>query len=394
MADKERKGAFRKKLAALFNKQTVKTCIVPLLVMGVSSIVTVIFTVLCMANFKDGFLAKHATVITSLLLGLEVIYIIAMSICFARKFQAVYKLLMTGIVIVAVIVLALYIIQVTGVFAYVDTVDELRAIIESVGSWWAPVLFIVLQILQVCLLPIPGVLTVGAGVLAFGPELACVYSYIGIMIGSLISFWIGRVLGYRVAAWIAGKETLDKWLQKIKGRDRMLLTAMFLLPLFPDDVLCIVSGLTTMSWLYFIVMQLITRAVSVVTTAFSLNGDIIPYDTLWGIIVWICIGIAIIALFILIWKKGDKFEKWFFSLFRSKKGKELSLSESVRAAGEATEEQRKGKTSASPEAEKLGGEATHGSAAGDDPPDKAAPSDGQSEAAASEKNQNGQDKDP
>ena len=188
MAGKEKKGAFRKKIGALFNKQTVKTFIVPLLVMGISSIVTVIFSVLCMANFKDGFLAKHATVITSLLLGLEVIYIIAMSICFARKFQAVYKLLMTGIVIAAVIVLALYIVQVTGVLEYVDTVDELRDIIESVGSWWAPVLFIVLQILQVCLLPIPGVLTVGAGVLAFGPVLSCLYRYVDIKIGSLISF--------------------------------------------------------------------------------------------------------------------------------------------------------------------------------------------------------------
>lgn len=334
MKEQKQKSAFRKKLAALFNKHTVKTFWIPLAVMAASSVVTVIFTVLCMANFETGFLAKHKTVIASLLLGVEVVYIIAMSVCFARKFQAVYKLLMTGVVLAAVILLGLYIVQRTGVLAYIDTVDELRGIIESVGSWWAPVLFILLQILQVCLLPIPGVLTVGAGVLAFGPELACLYSYIGIMIGSVISFWIGRVLGYRVAAWIAGKETLDKWLQKIKGRSRMLLTAMFLLPLFPDDVLCIVAGLTTMSWPYFIVMQLITRAISVVTTAFSLNGDIIPYNELWGIIVWICIGIAIIALFILIWKKGEAFERWFFSLFRSKKGKELALSESAKAAGE------------------------------------------------------------
>ena len=344
MAEKERKGSFRKKIAAFFTKQRIKTVIAPLVVMAISSCITVVFTVLCMANFATGFLARHATVITSLLLGLEVIYIIAMSVCFARKFQAVYKLLMTGIILVAVIVLCLYIVQRTGVLAYIDTVEELRAVIESFGSWWAPVLFIVLQILQVCLLPIPGVLTVGAGVLAFGALKACLFSYIGILIGSLIAYWTGRVLGYRVAAWVAGKEALDKWLQKVKGRDKMLLTAMFLLPLFPDDVLCIVSGLTTMSWKFFIIMQLVARAISVVTTAFSLNGDIIPYDTVWGIIVWICIGIAIIALFILIWKKGDKFERWFFSKFRAKNGRGLTLAaeaekekEEPSAAGAAAE---------------------------------------------------------
>ena len=318
MAEKQPKQAFRKKFSAQWNRKTVKTYVIPLVAMTAASIVTVIFTVLCMANFRSGFLAEHATVFTSLLLGLEVVYIIAMAVCFARGYRAVYKLLLTGIVLAAVILLVLYIMQVTGAMEYIDSVEELRTIIESAGSWWAPVLFILLQILQVCLLPIPGILTVGAGVLVFEPWLACLYSYIGILIGSMISFWIGRVLGYRVAAWIAGKDTLDRWLQKIKGRDRMLLTAMFILPLFPDDVLCIVSGLTTMTWRYFIIMQLIARAISVISTVFSLNGDIIPYDQLWGIIVWISIGIAIIALFVLIWKKGEAFERWFLSLFKIK----------------------------------------------------------------------------
>lgn len=318
MAEKQPKQAFRKKFSALRNRKTVKTYVIPLAAMTAASIVTVIFTVLCMANFRSGFLAEHATVFTSLLLGLEVVYIIAMAVCFARSYCTVYKLLLTGIVLAAAILLGLYIMQVTGAIEYIDSVEELRAIIESVGSWWAPVLFILLQILQVCLLPIPGILTVGAGVLVFEPWLACLYSYIGILIGSMISFWIGRVLGYRVAAWIAGKDTLDRWLQKIKGRDRMLLTAMFILPLFPDDVLCIVSGLTIMTWRYFIIMQLIARAISVISTVFSLNGDIIPYDQLWGIIVWICIGIAIIVLFVLIWKKGEAFERWFLSLFKIK----------------------------------------------------------------------------
>ena len=48
------------------------------------------------------------------------------------------------------------------------------------------------------------------------------------------------------------------------------------------------------------------------------------YDTPWGIAVWIAIGIAIIALFILIYKKGDKIEEWFLNLFRKKKGKKTS----------------------------------------------------------------------
>ena len=86
-------------------------------------------------------------------------------------------------------------------------------------------------------MPIPGVVTVGAGVLAFGEWRASLYSFIGIMIGSLIAFAIGRVIGYKAAAWMVGKDSLDKWLHKLKGKSNVLLTAMFLLPMFPDDVL-------------------------------------------------------------------------------------------------------------------------------------------------------------
>ena len=34
---------------------------------------------------------------------------------------------------------------------------------------------------------------------------------------------------------------------------------------------------------------------------------------------WLVVGAAIIALFILLYKKGDAIERWFFGLFRPKK---------------------------------------------------------------------------
>ena len=102
----------------------------------------------------------------------------------------------------------------------------------------------------------------------------------------------------------------------------MILTVMFLLPMFPDDILCFVAGLSPMSWKYFIIMQVITRAISVSITSFSLGGSIIPYNTWWGILIWIAIGIAIIALFIFLYKKGEKIERWFLNLFSSKKANE------------------------------------------------------------------------
>ena len=47
--------------------------------------------------------------------------------------------------------------------------------------------------------------------------------------------------------------------------------------------------------LYFIIMITITRIISVYTTNYSINGNIIPYNTPWGIAVWVLL-ISILKL--------------------------------------------------------------------------------------------------
>ena len=283
--------------------------------------ISVIFTILCMRYFKSGILFEYNTIITSTLIAAEMV---CMGLCFAfflTEKEAAYKLLLTALGLAAFFLTGLYILQVTGVLDKIDSVEDLRLWIAHTGVW-APLCFIIIQFLQVVVLPIPSVITVGAGVALFGPLKCILYSYIGIVIGSFVGFFIGKILGYRAAAWLVGKDTLDSWLLKIKGKDKAVLSAMFLLPMFPDDVLCFVAGLSTMSWPYFTVMILITRALGIVMTSYSLNGSIIPYNTWWGLLCWALIGVAVIVLFIFLYRKGDKIERWViekFDRFRTKK---------------------------------------------------------------------------
>ncbi|HIX07322.1 MAG TPA: TVP38/TMEM64 family protein [Candidatus Borkfalkia faecipullorum] len=284
----------------------------------VCSVAVLVFTVLCMRNFREGFFYEHASVITSVAVSVEIIYIGTALVFLLKKSQLIYKLMLTGLVLAALLLVGLFLLQVTGILAKITSREALLELIDSTGVW-GPLVFIVLQALQVFLLPIPGTLTVGVGAFLFRPLEAFLYSFAGIFIGSIVGFWIGRVIGYKAAAWLVGKESLDKWLEKIKGKDRRILTAMFILPVFPDDVLCFVAGLSTMTWKYFIILQIISRALSVALTSFSIGGNIIPYNTWWGILCWALIGAAIVGLFILIYKKGDEMEAWFFKKFGRKK---------------------------------------------------------------------------
>ena len=105
-----------------------------------------------------------------------------------------------------------------------------------------------------------------------------------------------------------GEETLYKWQKKLKGKDNLFLTLMFLLPLFPDDVLCFVAGLSTMSNGYFAIMITLTRIISIFATCFSV--DFIPLNTWWGITLWAVFFAAVILAFVLLYKNMDRVQAW------------------------------------------------------------------------------------
>ncbi len=143
------------------------------------------------------------------------------------------------------------------------------------------------------------------------------FSFIGIVTGSIVAFAIGRWVGYKAVKWIVGKEALDKWLQKLKNKDYLILSIMFLLPMFPDDILCFVAGLSSMTWGYFLVMIVVTRAISVASTSFSFG--LIPFNTWWGILIWIVIAVLIGISFWLVCKYSDKIDNFIKTKLKLKR---------------------------------------------------------------------------
>lgn len=253
------------------------------------------------------FINEHRTLLVSLVMGLMFIVMLCSLIFYIFEFKSLYRLAICLIVCLLIISGIFFAVCATGFIKDMTSIEALREYIESSGNW-AVWVFILFQFLQVVILPIPSTVTVMAGVALFGPLKCSIFSFIGIFIGSVLAFGIGRWLGYKVVSWIVGKEDLDKWLKKIKGKDYLILSIMFLLPLFPDDVLCFIAGLSSMTWGYFLVMIFVTRALSITLSAYSF--DTIPFTTWWGILCWVLIISAVVALFWLVCKYSDKID-WF-----------------------------------------------------------------------------------
>ncbi len=191
--------------------------------------------------------------------------------------------------------------------------EQLQEYIASTGAI-APLVFILASFLQVTFIPIPSTVTILAGSFLFGAPISFIYSYIGIMLGALLAFALGRLIGRPYLVWVAGsQETVDAWLSKLRGRENVFLFFAFLLPVFPDDLLCSVAGMLPVKFSTFTVMQFLTRTTSIGATLIFMSGEIIPYEGFGLVIIGALIVIALLA-FVLSMIYAEKLNELFDGL--------------------------------------------------------------------------------
>ncbi len=231
------------------------------------------------------------------------------------------KLSVSLIILILIIIIGYLIFRALGLTNI--SREALQEYINQTGVW-APIIFIIISFLQVTIIPIPGSITILAGSYLFGFIESFIYSLIGMFLGGLFAFFLGRILGKKFVYWVAGdKQKVEDYLTKMKGKETVILFFMFLFPFFPDDLLCMIAGITSISWKTYIIMQIITRITSIGATLIFLSGELIPYHD-WGIPVIIAISILGIIAFIYSYKYADQIQDWFTNLFTKKKHKEKS----------------------------------------------------------------------
>ena len=234
------------------------------------------------------------------------------------KKKTIVKLIISVIVIAVIALLGFLLFKHFGLKDI--TREEIQSFIETKGAA-APLIFILLSFVQVTLIPIPGAVTILAGNYLFGAVKAFIYSYIGMLLGAMVAFFLGKLIGRPFVNWIAGsKEKADSWIDKLKGREKIVMFFMFLLPLFPDDLLCAIAGMFKYSTLEFLVLQLITRATSIFGTLFFMSGEVIPYNA-WGISLVAILSIIVIVCFALSMKHYEKIEEKLNRIFKKKNNK-------------------------------------------------------------------------
>jgi len=225
--------------------------------------------------------------------------------------------------VLAAIVIACFVIYFVGKnlgwFQYFETRESVRNWVRSFGVW-APLVFFALQFVQVIISPIPGSVTTIAGGMLFGFFYGFVLSLAAVFLGSIAAFLLGKSFGRPLVERIAGKSVVDKYMTSVSSRQRIVLIMMFLLPFFPDDLLCLIAGLSAMRLPQFSLIVILTRPWGLLFSALAGSG--LLKMTWWG---WAIIAVAAGILFVFSLKYAPAIEErthsWIEKLEKKLPGK-------------------------------------------------------------------------
>ena len=117
------------------------------------------------------------------------------------------------------------------------------------------------QILQIVICIIPGQWLQFAAGYMYGFWLGYLYSLIGAFLGSVLTYYIAKILGHDAMHLIFGEEKIKSMLETLNSKKAVVLVFLiFLIPGVPKDLCNYVAGLSEMKLKPFLIVSLIGRS--------------------------------------------------------------------------------------------------------------------------------------
>ena len=189
------------------------------------------------------------------------------------------------------------------------------------NEWYSYLLYFVLQVIStviLCFVPGTSMAFIMLGVGLWGSTWQTfLLVFAGVVTSSLLMDFLGRFGGVAIIKKLFGEDEYNKGKLILREKGAVYLPIMYLFPMFPDDMLCCLAGLTRIKLWYHLLIILLCRGVGIVTIVFGI--DLIPFaefDTFWEWIVFITVAIIWVYL---IFKAARYVDKKLTVLLKDKK---------------------------------------------------------------------------
>ena len=183
---------------------------------------------------------------------------------------------------------------------------RLKRMVDSAGIF-APTVFILLQIFQTVVAPIPGNIIGILGGLLFG-WWGVLWTTVGATLGYAVVFWLSRKFGRKLLEKIFKKKSLEKFDELIERGGSLAFFLFFLIPGLPDDILGYAAGLSDMTLRKLLIIAAIGRLPAVIAS--NMIGAGLGADDI--VMVVIISVISVVAILLVAWK-SEAILKWINS---------------------------------------------------------------------------------
>ncbi len=196
----------------------------------------------------------------------------------------------------------------------ITNIETLKNVITKSGSF-AIVTYILIStllLIGLCFVPLLNVGLIILSITMFGVKTAFVLNIIIIFLSTTVLFFIGDKLGEKFAARLVGKKNLEDAQNLIDNKSKFWLPILFMLPIIPDEALCLVAGMTKMKYWYLTLTSILYHSIEIGLLCFVGSG-IINWSAL-SVFDWIVfINIILIDFYLLL-----KLEKYLESKIKNK----------------------------------------------------------------------------
>lgn len=191
------------------------------------------------------------------------------------KLKKYLKILIVLLVIASISVVLYFVLKHFGL----TDVDKLKGWLQSVGPW-AIICYILLRVSCTIFLSFMPACSMIFDLLSLAtfdylPQpVIFLICFVSVVLTSVVMDLIGRFGGNKAIVTILGQEDYDEAKDLVQEKGMVYVPVMYLLPIFPDDAICMVSGATKMNFWVHLIEIILCRGIGCATIIFGV--ELIP----------------------------------------------------------------------------------------------------------------------
>ena len=108
--------------------------------------------------------------------------------------------------------------------------------------------------LQPIILPLPEPVTIMGGSSLLGSQIGATIGFIGTFLGIISMFFASKYVGKAIVSKLVDEKKLEKFNKFIQKNEMLVILMLFILPILPDEVICVGSGIAGINTYKFIIL--------------------------------------------------------------------------------------------------------------------------------------------